>query len=143
MHLFYSYSSDKHSSHTPQNSATLMSTLSRFIQVQNEDDDKNKGRMEIRIVWNNNESHFTLSSAQNDDSIHNFNNKFSLPENRKSTHPNFTLLSFRGSSLLYTHTSFVPHSYLVQSFSLADSQSIIPCFPCLSSSNLYCFLRIL
>ena len=113
------------------------------MQDQNEDDDKNKGRMETRIVWNNNESHFTLSSAQNDNSIHNLNSKSSFTENRKPTHPNFPSLSSRGSSPRSSNTSFVPHSYLFHSFSLEDSQSIISFLRCLSCSNLYFFLRLL
>ena len=98
--------------------------------------------METSSVWNNNESHFTLSSAQNDDSIHNLNSKSSFTENRKSTYPIFTLLSSRQSSPRSTNTSFVPHSYHFQSFSLTGSQTI-HFLHCLSCSNLYFFLRLL
>ena len=123
----------------PLHSATLLRDYSSFMQDQNEDDN-NKGRMETSSVWNNNESHFALSSAQNDDSIHNLNNKSFLPEIRKPTYSNFTLQSSRGSSLLSTHTSFVPHSYLFQSFSVKGAQTI-HFLHCLRSSNLYCFMR--
>ena len=127
----------------PLHSATLLRTNSRLMQDQNEDEDKNKRRMETRIVWNNNESHFTLSAAQNNDSIHHLNRKSSFTENRKRTQPNFTLLSSRQYSPRSTNTSFIPHSYLFQSFSSADSQSIIPFLRCLRSSNLSCFQPLL
>ena len=77
--------------------------------------------METSSVWNNNELHFTLSSTQKDDSIHNLNSKASFTDNRKPTHSNFpSLYSPALSPVLARISSTSNTPSLFQLFSLTE-----------------------